>query len=157
MDSLPGLFDFPSCGHVGTYFTVTRLQEGNAVIICQQCFDSVKKEDKAARRKMITVVESPCFLCDSHINVRLNVDLGLCVCDQCLLQSEATEQKHQDFFVPRSDCTPDEISPGHLFIGPKESAYNIDTLISLDIKRVLICCEDLPGVQSITHRTRRKH
>ena len=42
------------------------------------------------------------------------------------------------------DVVPDEVLPG-VFIGPKEAAYNRETLRRLGITRVIICCDCIPA------------
>jgi len=58
--------------------------------------------------------------------------------------------------VPQ-DVVPDEVTPGVLFIGSKESAANPATLARLGISRVLICCDSLrnycePSAALLYHR-----
>lgn len=146
----------PACGHPAG-FTVTRIVRGEPAIICQHCFEGVVVEDRAARLLATPVVAGLECLCGSSVDVRMNVDLGMGICDACrassvqlLLQAEA---KH----VPRSDVVPEEVSPGVLFIGPKEAAFNRETLRRLGISHVLICCEVLPAYHHPADPTIRYH
>lgn len=42
------------------------------------------------------------------------------------------------------DVVPDCIVDGLLYIGPKESAANPETLAQRNIKRIIVCCTNLP-------------
>jgi hypothetical protein len=63
-------------------------------------------------------------------------------CDACNLRNEQLLVAAEASHVP-TPVNPDELSPGVLYIGPKEAAFSRDTLRRFGITRVLICCERL--------------
>jgi protein-tyrosine phosphatase len=142
----------PVCGHA-TNRTVTRLVDGVAVIVCEACYQAARPGDEAARRHARPVTSDPCGLCGEGTCVtpagasvagsRPNADLGFGVCDHCtdgnLRLQAAADARH----VPSLTAVPDEVVPGVLLIGPKESAYNRATLTRLGVARVLVCCSSL--------------
>lgn len=133
----------PTCGHPDTHFTVTRLVGGAPQIICQPCFALVAHEDRAARLAAVPVdPHLECFSC-GRLGSRLNADIGMGFCDACNEENEQRLLAAEASHAPAPDVVPDEVSPGVLYVGEKEAAFNRETLRRLGITRVLICCERL--------------
>ncbi len=87
-----------ACPHApSTRHTVIYETQGEAPRrICQACFDAVKADfrDSKLREKPLRS-DLSCFQCDSCPS-RLNVDLGMGICDACYLRSFDMEMAAQD-------------------------------------------------------------
>ena len=142
------------CAH-RTTCTATRLtDDGKPFIVCEECYQKSLPEDEARRRNARPIIAEACGLCGEGTCIlpttrqrvpgcRFFADIGFGVCDEChdrnmrlLLEAEA---RH----VPSLTIVPDEVVPGVLTIGPKEAAYNRETLRRLGVARVLVCCSFL--------------
>eukprot|EP00048_Salpingoeca_helianthica_P001105 m.46649 g.46649 ORF g.46649 m.46649 type:complete len:259 (-) comp11160_c0_seq1:23-799(-) len=140
-------FDAPVCGHVGTRFTATRVVDGQPRLVCHSCFDATRDVDRAARLARTPLRgDLTCGLCDAS-PARENVDLGVSICDGCRTQNERlmSQAEHVLLAQPRAPVVPDEVSPGMLFIGPKECAFSSLPFAAHNITQVLVCCDSLPA------------
>ncbi len=76
-------------------------------------------------------------------------------CDDCGDASAARQAAIDKALTTSLTVVPDEVAPGVLYIGSRESAYNLDTLRRLGVGQVLVCCGGLPeyhaGVEDLTY------
>jgi len=145
------VWDEPSCGHVyevgSCRISVTRVApggDGSPAIICGACYEAVRSSDRIARRGLEPVLhDEPCFMCGLSEAVRRSADLGVGVCDACILQSAAAESAAELRRGASKAVDPDILVPGILYIGPKEAASSLEVLARHRISRVLVCCDSL--------------
>lgn len=143
IEALANLVNFTTvCGHQANMTVTTG---NNYSIICSDCFEREIPESIFQRRNKIPQIRDECFECQRTKLVRTNIDIGLNFCDECHDGIKSVEHSLEKLYVPRLDAVPDELSPGILYIGQKDCAYNRETLRNLGILRVLICCEFLPA------------
>ena len=145
----------PSCGHESR-FTVTSTLE-NTKIVCTECFEHALPHQILSRRNKVTQSSGICFQCQEFKLIRPNIDTGLDFCNRCFDAISVVQDSYDKAYIPRLDVVPDEISPGILYIGQKDCAYNRETLQSLGISRVLICCERLPAYHYPSDKTIMYH
>ena len=127
-------FSLPSCGHSRQLqFLVTRVVNGKQMTICESCYKMVQEADRLTNLWSLPIVNGEC-ICGFFGPVRPDPDLGMSICDQC---REYTGGKS-----PQLGIVPDKISDG-LYIGEKESAFDVEVLRQLGIRRILICCSHL--------------
>jgi protein-tyrosine phosphatase len=144
-------FQHFNCGHAD-HVSCSRVIDGQLSIICGACFALVVDEDQKVRSRSNPIqLNISCEMCGGSSSVRFNIDLGLGICDYCTDQNEQLSEKAERERTPRVDIFPDEIIPSLLYMGCKDSAYNLSGLLSRSIRRVLICCERLPAYH--THST----
>ena len=135
----------PSCGHSSSFtVSIPSISKKNQ-IVCTDCFEIALPELIISRRSKLAHCSGFCFQCQESTLIRHHIDTGLDFCDRCFDAISLTQDSYDKAYIPRSDFVPDEVSPGILYIGQKDCAYNRETLRSLGISRVLICCERLPA------------
>ena len=138
-------FSSPACGHVGCNFTATRMINDTPTVICESCFQLTLKEDQAARLSLSPCDENlECIMCSTHDEVRFHPDLKMGICDVCRAQNDKNEEMAECNRLPPENIVADLISP-LVYMGCKDSAYNLEGLQANGITRILICCERLPA------------
>jgi protein-tyrosine phosphatase len=144
----------PTCGHASRC-TATRIVGGRAVVVCEACYQSTLPEDERAALLANPIVpDLECAMCGSTGGARMNVDLGMGLCDACRRLDKDAMRRADERHVPRDDVVPDVLAEGQLFIGAKESAFNIDTLMRLGVGQVLVCCSALREYHAADERLR---
>jgi hypothetical protein len=137
-----------ACEHKSARATVSVRQDGKVELFCEECYQLLKP-----RLEMVRLHANPlqselcCAMCDERPS-RLNKDLCMGICDTCLHQSRDAENEATKNHILERGVYPDIVDDGVLYIGGKECAVNIETLRSLNIKRILVCCSHLPELIS---------
>jgi hypothetical protein len=148
IEELARAADFSStrCGHQ-TSVSVSCLKNGEVVLLCDDCYQQSVEEDYMHRISIAPLDGTlECYLCHTHSNVRRSVEIPYPMCDSCALTSlKRLAQSMKYPFTSRRVNDPNEVAPGQLFVGPKETAMKRDILTRLNIVRVLICCEAIPA------------
>lgn len=118
-------------------------------IVCEDCYEEYKPVLEKQRLESSPLQDTlECAMCGTSPS-RLNVDLGMGICDSCWYHSKNIENSAGEHVKLRT-VIPDAIEEGFLYIGPKEAAADLAVLKDLRIKRVLICCSHLPAYLSDT-------
>lgn len=145
-----------NCGHDGNenIITVTKILDRKSLIICQQCYDNsynLYEEDENP-----ILQNEVCTICCQQTSVRYNPDLAMNICDSCKIDCINLLNNAEKARIPPPNVVPDEIVP-LLFIGCKDSAYNLVGLNERNIRRILICCDHLPAYHHSTSPSFRYH
>jgi hypothetical protein len=140
-----------SCGHACDSTRciaaiVDRLSDSSVSKQCENCFQVLKPQLLQDRLNAIPIDTSlECMLCFGARNAptRLDPNIQMGLCDACRMDSERMEREAvQAGNLLSRYVDPDRITE-NLFIGPKESAYDLEKLQLLGIQRVLVCCSHL--------------
>jgi hypothetical protein len=145
-------FSSPCCGHKhhGSY-TVTFGSKGS--IFCTDCYASMLADEEAGTEKRFgPPIHELCIICgEDNGCTRFDPDLGSGLCDGCRKRNDAEIKSHEDAQLLEARkgklpaVEPDAVCPG-IYVGPKESAYDKETLRRLGITHILLCCTDLPAI-----------
>jgi atypical dual specificity phosphatase len=148
-------FSHLTCRHEDATFTVLRIEShSRPTLICAVCYLEVAQKDLDDSRSPLT--PGQCGLCCRAGEVRRSLDLEMDICDICSEQNAVAQRKCDENYTPRPDIVPDKVLTG-VFIGSKDASFNRETLRSLGISNILICCDSLPAYHYPHDPTMRYH
>lgn len=114
-------------------------------MVCEQCYQADLPQLKLRNLQFNPLVgDSECGLCTRKPS-RFSKDMDMGFCDHCQAESQRIEQSYADSYVPKSRVFPDLIDDDfQLFVGQKDSAYDLRVLQILNITHIIVCCSALP-------------
>jgi hypothetical protein len=118
--------------------------------LCEPCFEKERTSLYLALRQKKPIVDHPCDLCGQSRQSRYLKDLACHVCDTCQDDNDRSdEQIMSTMYTIEVQKTkfevPDEIIPGKLYLGSKNSTTNDEFLVNgMNISQIIVCCGHLP-------------